>query len=54
MINSMLEVNDVEDDVEDVAFTVDDMDASGRSRTLVQREWNEGRVERGLRLEGSS
>ena len=43
MINWMLEVYGVEDDVEDVACTVDDMDASGRSRTLVEREWSEGR-----------
>ena len=36
-------------DVEDVACTVDDMDGTNRSQTLVEREWSEGRVERGHR-----
>ena len=45
MITWMLE----EVDVEDVACTVDDMDGTDRSRTLVEREWSEGRVERGHR-----
>ena len=43
MINWILE----EVEVEDVACTVNDMDGTYRSRTLVQREWSEGRVERG-------
>ena len=38
MINLMLEV----EDVEDVACTVEDMEAMGRSRSLVQRGWREG------------
>ena len=42
MNNSILEADDV-------ARTVDDMDATDRSRNLVQGEWSEGRVERGLK-----
>ena len=45
MIKCMLE----EVEVEDVACTVDDMDGTDRSRTSVQREWSERRVERGHR-----
>jgi hypothetical protein len=36
--------------VEDVACTVDDMEATDRSQTLVQRGWSEGRVEWGFRV----
>jgi hypothetical protein len=45
----MLEV----EDVEDVAWTVDDMEATDRLRTLpvVQRGWCEGRVEREFRVQ---
>ena len=46
MINWVLEV----DGVEDVAWIVDDMDGTNRSRTLVQRGWSNGKVERGLRV----
>jgi hypothetical protein len=41
VINWMLEV----EDVEDVACTVDDMEATDHSQYLVQRGWSEGRVE---------
>ena len=34
-------------EVEDVACTVDDMDGTDRSRTSVQMEWSDERVERG-------
>jgi hypothetical protein len=37
----MLEVED--DDDEDVACTVDDMEATDRLQSLVQRGWSEGR-----------
>jgi hypothetical protein len=42
----MLEV----EDVEDVAWAVDDMEAMDRSQSLVRRGWSEGRVERGFRV----
>ena len=41
---------DVED-VEDVACPVNDMEATGRSRSLVQRSWSEGRGHKGTRAE---
>jgi hypothetical protein len=49
VINWILEV----EDVEDVACTVDDMEATdlSRSRSLVQRGWCEGRGGKGTRAE---
>ena len=44
MINWMLEAGDVED----VACTVDDMEAMDGSRFLIQKGWSEGRVEQGF------
>ena len=45
MINCMLEV----EDVEDVACTVDDMEATDRSGSLVQRDG--ATTERGIRVQ---
>jgi hypothetical protein len=46
MINWTLEVEDDED--EDVACTVDDMEATDRLQSLVQRVWCEGREGRSV------
>ena len=51
MNNWMLEV----EDVEDVACTVDDMEARDRSQSLVQRGWREeGEGGGGTRIQGLS
>jgi hypothetical protein len=48
VINLILEA----DEVEDVACVVDDMEATGRSQSLVWGGWSEGRGEKGT-VQGS-